>query len=190
MICKLSKTDSRTLSATIYLLLRSRARYTLPNLPLPSGLPMSKSLSCQRCSCLGAEAPLVAGPADGLPAVVWPLRTPLTVALVTGDATATLPSLGAAAGPGGVADALPGRGGGGGIAPSSAAFCRLKSGAELLGSRGLRGRRTPAWAFDCWSEPGAAISATFRILLLLRLAPKLASGATCPLFSCRSEPGM
>ena len=39
---------NRTLSATMYLLRFSRARYTLPNLPRPRGLPMSKSLSCRR----------------------------------------------------------------------------------------------------------------------------------------------
>ena len=42
-----------TLSATIKCVLRSRARYTLPNLPLPSGRPMSKSFSCH---CRGAAA--------------------------------------------------------------------------------------------------------------------------------------
>ena len=37
---------NNTFSATMYLLRFSRARYTLPNLPRPSGLPMSKSLIC------------------------------------------------------------------------------------------------------------------------------------------------
>lgn len=50
---------SRTLSATMYLLCRSRARYTFPNLPRPSGLPMSKSVSCQRR--MAAAAPLLLG---------------------------------------------------------------------------------------------------------------------------------
>lgn len=44
-----------TLSATMYLDDFSRARYTLPNLPRPSGLPMSKSTSDQRLDgCMDA----------------------------------------------------------------------------------------------------------------------------------------
>jgi hypothetical protein len=43
----------RTFSATMNLLRFSRARYTLPNLPRPSGLPMSKSSSCHRRSVCG-----------------------------------------------------------------------------------------------------------------------------------------
>lgn len=73
----------------------------------------------------------------------------------------------------------------------SSALCRFESGTELLGSRGLRGRRVVLpGAFCCQSDEGPAISAIFLILPLLRLAPKLASGPTCPLFSCRSEPDM
>ena len=53
-----------TLSATIYLLFFSLARYTLPNLPRPSGFPMSKSLSIQRRS--GSAAALAAAAAAAL----------------------------------------------------------------------------------------------------------------------------
>lgn len=49
---------SLALSATINMLFFSRARYTFPNLPRPSGLPMSKSVSCHRRA---AAAPPLAG---------------------------------------------------------------------------------------------------------------------------------
>ena len=38
----------QTFSATMYLVLRSRARYTFPNFPFPSDLPMSKSHNFHR----------------------------------------------------------------------------------------------------------------------------------------------
>ena len=40
---------SITLRATTFLLLFSRARYTLPNLPLPKARPISKSESLNTC---------------------------------------------------------------------------------------------------------------------------------------------
>ena len=45
-----------TLRATMYFDLRSLARYTLPNFPWPSGLPMSKSASCHLRSLLAKLA--------------------------------------------------------------------------------------------------------------------------------------
>ena len=51
----------RTLRATRYWLCFSRARYTFPNLPRPSGLPTSKSASVQRLSGHGGGAGVGAG---------------------------------------------------------------------------------------------------------------------------------
>ena len=45
-----------TLRATMYFDFRSLARYTLPNFPWPSGLPMSKSASCHLRSLLAELA--------------------------------------------------------------------------------------------------------------------------------------
>ena len=52
--CGCGRALKSTLSATMYLLCFSRAKYTLPNLPRPSGLPMSKSVTVQRFSGAGA----------------------------------------------------------------------------------------------------------------------------------------
>ena len=61
-----------TFRATMYLELRSRARYTLPNFPCPRGRPMSKSASCQRRSLLAVlAAPLDAALASGSAALPY-----------------------------------------------------------------------------------------------------------------------
>lgn len=152
----------------MYLLLFSLARYTLPNFPLPSGLPMSNSESCHRRSLaavLLACAPVAGGCALSL--LLSPGRT--------GGASVTVPGLLLDAAPGGVADALPGRGGGGGM---SAARCRLAAGSNWLAS-GLRGGRLPVW-------PAAASDASDRFALLLRCLLIDASNSAAS-FSCRIE---
>ena len=47
-----------TFKATTCLLVFSRAMYTLPKLPLPSGLPMSKSSRCHRLVAVSCVLPV------------------------------------------------------------------------------------------------------------------------------------
>ena len=62
---------NRTLRATMYLLFFSRARYTLPNLPRPRGLPMSKSLSCGGRERGGCQHAKDGGGCEGAPNFVF-----------------------------------------------------------------------------------------------------------------------
>ncbi len=157
-----------TFSATMYLLLFSLARYTLPNLPLPSGLPMSKSDNCHRRS-LDAELLLA------LPAATGWLRLLASLLGRTGGARVTLPVLlPLPEAPGGVTEAFPGRGGGGGM---SAAFCRFDAGSELLAT-GLNGGRPLGPA-------AASIGCSAgRFALLLRRWAVLTSVPSDRQFSC------
>lgn len=84
----------------------------------------------------------------------------------------TLATAGAAFAPGGVADALAGLGGGGGMLPAAAStFCRLESVGMLLISTWLLDCLSPARG-ERWKLAGCKLaSSSFLTLPLVRLVP-------------------